>query len=111
MDVTRNVILDLLPLYLADEVSEDSRILVSKYLEVDMELAQVVKEKMTAGLLEDFPAPMSSDRELEVYREAKRLMFWRTVIGAGLVAFVIFAFIITVLIVGAVTVLQSSGGF
>jgi hypothetical protein len=39
MEITRNVILDLLPLYLADEVSDDTRLLVEKYLETNPELA------------------------------------------------------------------------
>ena len=111
MDVTRNVILDLLPLYLADEVSEDSRVLVTKYLEVDMELAQLVKQRMTADLLDDFPAPISSDRELEVYREAKRLMLWRTVIIGGLVTLG-FVTILILAVIGAVLfTIQSSSAF
>ena len=90
MEVTRNVILDLLPLYLADEVSEDTRILVNKYLEVDMELAEIAKQKLNDHLLRDFPAPNASDRELQLYREAKNLMFWRTVIIAAVITFALF---------------------
>lgn len=108
MDVTRDVILDLLPLYLADEVSEDSRILVSKYLEVDMEMAQLVKDRLTSGLLEDFPAPMTSDRELEVYREAKRLMFWRTVIMTGIVTIGVVTIMLGIL---AAVILTTSSAF
>ena len=33
MEITRDIILDLLPLYLADELSEDSKQLVNLYLQ------------------------------------------------------------------------------
>ena len=41
MEITRNVIEDLLPLYLADEASADTRMLVGEYLKTDPELADV----------------------------------------------------------------------
>ena len=44
MDISRNVIIDLLPLYLADEVSPETRNLIDKYLETDPELAQLAQE-------------------------------------------------------------------
>ncbi len=93
MEITRNVILDLLPLYLANEVSEDTRILVNKYLEVDMELAELAKQQISQTLEDDFPVPVTSDRELEIYLETKRIMFRRTVVIASL-AFAFFTIII-----------------
>ena len=94
MEITRNVILDLLPLYLADEASEDTRILVNKYLEVDMELAEITKKELTKNLANDFPAPLTSDRQLEIYLEAKRLMFRRTVVIAGVATFALLTLIL-----------------
>lgn len=44
MNVTRDVILDLLPLYLADEASPATRALVDAYLATDPELARRVRE-------------------------------------------------------------------
>ena len=88
MEITRNVILDLLPLYLADEVSADTRALVEKYLETDPELANVAKESAAMELPEDIPIPLSKEDQMEAYKEAKRLLLQRTVIWAGLIAFV-----------------------
>jgi anti-sigma factor RsiW len=87
MEITRNVILDLLPLYLADEVSADTRALVEKYLETDPELANVAKESAAMELPEDIPIPLSKEDQMEAYKEAKRLLFQRTIIWAGLIAF------------------------
>jgi anti-sigma factor RsiW len=87
MEITRNVILDLMPLYLADEVSADTRALVEEYLETDPELAKIAKQSAAMELPEDIPAPLTEDDKMEAYKEAKRLLFRRTVIWAGLLAF------------------------
>jgi anti-sigma factor RsiW len=87
MEITRNVILDLLPLYLADEVSVDSRILVEKFLETDPELAQAAKISAKMRLQEEVPVPISKEDEMEAYKEAKRMLLQRTVTWAGLIAF------------------------
>jgi hypothetical protein len=87
MEITRNVILDLLPLYLADEVSADTRALVEEYLKTDPELAKVARESAAMEFPEDIPIPLSKEDQMEAYEEAKRLLFKRTLIWAGLIAF------------------------
>lgn len=86
MEITRNVILDLLPLYLADEVSVDTRALVEKYLETDPELAKVAKQSVAMELPGDVPIPLTKEDEMEAYRKAKRLVFLGSVILAVLIA-------------------------
>jgi anti-sigma factor RsiW len=86
MEVTRNVILDLLPLYLADEASADTRALVEKYLETDPELANIAKQSAAMELPRDIPIPLTKEDEMEAYRKTKRLMFLGTVILAVLIA-------------------------
>ena len=49
-EVTKDVILDLLPLYLAGEVSAETAALVKKHLESDPELAETAKEMAKAEL-------------------------------------------------------------
>jgi len=91
MEITKNVILDLLPLYLADEVSADTRVLVDEYLESDSELANVVKRSTAMELPEDIPIPLKKERQMETYKEAQRLILQRTVIWGAVVAFAILA--------------------
>ena len=88
MEITRNVILDLLPLYWADEVSADTRTLVEKYLETDPELANVAKQPAAMELPGDIPVPLTKEDEMEAYRKAKRLMFLGTIILALLMSFI-----------------------
>jgi hypothetical protein len=78
MEITRNVILDLLPLFLADEVSADTRTLVTEYLETDPELADIATQTETMELPEDIPIPLTKEDKMEAYREAKRFIFLRT---------------------------------
>jgi anti-sigma factor RsiW len=80
MEVTRNVILDLLPLYLADEVSADTRALVAKHLEDDPELARAAQEMLGSVSSRDVPVPLTKEAGMEAYLEAKRLQYRRTVL-------------------------------
>jgi hypothetical protein len=86
MEVTRNVILDLLPLYLADEASADSRVLVESFLDTDPELAELAKRPELAELPDDIPISLTKEDKMDAYREAKRLMFLRTVILATIIS-------------------------
>lgn len=89
MEITRNVILDLLPLYLADEVSADSRTLIEEFLTTDSELANVVKRSSELELQRNIPAPLKEEDEMEAYKEAKRLMTQRTIFLAALISVVV----------------------
>ena len=91
MEVTRNVILDLLPLYMANEVSADTRALVETYLQTDPELANVAKQLVAMEIPGEIPVPLTEEGQMETYREAKRLMSQRTIVLAGLIAFGILA--------------------
>lgn len=63
-ELTRDVILDLLPLYLAGEVSEDTTALIKEYLEAHPELAETAKEMAKANSLNKVPIPFGKRRPL-----------------------------------------------
>jgi hypothetical protein len=79
MEITRNVILDLLPLYLAGEVSADTRALIEKYLETDPELAKIAKPSAAMEFPEDIPIPLTKENEMEAYKKSKQLILLGTV--------------------------------
>jgi anti-sigma factor RsiW len=93
MEVTRNVVLDLLPLYLADEVSADTRTLVEKYLETDPELANIAEQSVAMKVPEDIPIPLAKEDRMEAYREAKRILLLRTVVLAVVISLVLLALV------------------
>lgn len=91
MEITRNVILDLLPMYLANEVSSDTRELINKFLKTDPELANVVKHSKEKKILTDIPVPIKQEDELKTFRKAKMLILLHTLIIAGVISISIIA--------------------
>jgi len=89
-EITKDVILDLLPLYLAGEVSEDTTALVKKYLESDSELADIAKEMAKADSLGKVPIPFKKETAMETYQEAKK---WMTIRVLGIAAVIGMVFI------------------
>ncbi|HEX8162728.1 MAG TPA: hypothetical protein VF538_12725 [Pyrinomonadaceae bacterium] len=77
MNVTREVIIDLLPAYLAGEASSDTRALVEEYLERDPEFARSVRrqsaQEFDAAALPDLPPGL----ELKSLRRTRRLLGWQ----------------------------------
>jgi len=68
MTVTRDVILDLLPLYFAGQVSNDTKTLVDEFLQTDPDFARMSKQFDT--LLQDRGTP--SDRDVTERRAFER---------------------------------------
>jgi len=85
MSVTRDVILDLLPLYLSDEASNDSRALVAEHLDNDPELARLATQ-WKDRLPEPPPAPVNPDAQAIAYQEAKRQIANRVITLAIVIA-------------------------
>jgi len=82
-EVSKEVILDLLPLYLAGEVSPETMTLVKEFLESDPELAETAKEMAKADSLGKVPIPFRKEAAMETYDEAKK---WMTIRVLGIVA-------------------------
>lgn len=86
MNVTREVILDLLPVYLAGEASPDTRRLVEEYLEQDPALAETVRsqpplEKLGPAAV----SPLPPDIELRSLRRTRSMIAWqRRLFGFGI---------------------------
>jgi hypothetical protein len=86
MTVPRDVILDLLPLYLADEASPATRELVENYLKQDPALAQRVREQRGGLVLPETAGP-PPELELRSLRRTRRMLTWqRWMFGLGLSA-------------------------
>ena len=85
MAITRDVILDLLPLYLSDEASPDTRSLIEEHLKTDPDLARLAtqwKDRLPEGP----PAPVNPDAEALAYQEAKRQIANRVITLAAFIA-------------------------
>ena len=85
MNVTREVILDLLPLYVADEASPATRELVEEYLKGDPALAERVRVLGAEGLVPRAVGDPPPEVELEALRRARKVLGWqRWLFGLGL---------------------------
>lgn len=89
MEITRNIILDLLPLFLAGEASQDTQDLVNQFLEADPDLAEMAKRAAVLDQLEEIPPPLRKDQQMEAYKEAQRAILQRTIIIGAVIAFVV----------------------
>jgi anti-sigma factor RsiW len=85
MNVTRDVVTDLLPLYLAGEASAGTRALLEDYLRENPEFAATVREaaRRGAALLDAAPAgPPSHDHEKATLERVRRFNRRRTLLLA-----------------------------
>lgn len=79
MKVTRDVINDLMPLYLADEASTDTRALVEEFLRQDQDLARTV-DALRAKPLPELPIALRPTQEKEILIMTKRLLRLRGIL-------------------------------
>jgi hypothetical protein len=77
MNVAREVILDLLPVYLAGEASPATCALIDEYLKQDLELAQYVRDSSVQKLANLAQRPLSPDIELRSLHRARALIGWQ----------------------------------
>jgi hypothetical protein len=77
MNVTREVIIDLWPLYESGEASSATRRLVEEYLKQDAEFARLIHEPIQRSLKADALPPLRPERELQTLRRTKQLVWLR----------------------------------
>ena len=74
MNITRDIIIDLWPVYLSGEASTDTRALVEEFLQQDTELARLLQEQSQAELLKSAIPSLPPDREAQALNRTKRLL-------------------------------------
>ncbi len=73
MNVSRDVILDLLPLVVADEASEDTTALVEQFLATDPALVKLAEE-MKSHILIKLPNILQKEIEMQTFEETKNML-------------------------------------
>ena len=79
MEVKREMVIDLLPLYLADEVSAETRAMIDEYLKQDEELRKMVQDTKLAEFKTEIPVPLNKEGMMEAYREARKYAYLKSV--------------------------------
>ena len=90
MEISRHVILDLLPVYVAGEASEDPRRLVETELAADSRLAAAARDLRSVTTEMEASMPINTDLQLAAFQEAKRLQLRTTMIWAGIIGLSMF---------------------
>jgi anti-sigma factor RsiW len=89
MNVTQEVIVDLLPVYLSGEASPATRSLVEEFLKQDAEFAQRIRRQWAESFAKLAPSAPPPELELRSFRRARRLLHiqkWLLGIGIGFFA-------------------------
>ena len=85
MSVPKEVILDLLPVYLAGEASPATRAWLEEYLAKDPELAEQVRRQWSAGSAEAAAPVLPPDLELRAFGRTRRILaLQRWLFGLGM---------------------------
>jgi hypothetical protein len=74
MNITREVISDLWPVYASGEASADTRALVEAFLRQDPEFAELLRGRGEEALLRQDVPRIPPDREAQALRRTKRLL-------------------------------------
>jgi predicted anti-sigma-YlaC factor YlaD len=85
MNVTREVILDLLPVYLSGEASPATSSLVEEYMKQDKDLAQQIRERWAENFAKAAPSLLPPDLELKTLHRTRNILGWqRWLFGLGI---------------------------
>jgi len=83
MTITRDIVLDLLPLYLSGEASRDTCTLMDAYLADHPDIEAIIRRAQP--LIPDESPPVAPDLEMEVLRRTKRLQLLQSwVLGCAI---------------------------
>jgi len=88
MKITGSVIEDLMPMYLANEVSDDTRILIDEYLKSYPKLAEKYRQ-LDISLTNNIEIPLNKEDQLQAFIKAKKLQTIR-ILGLAVISSVVF---------------------
>jgi hypothetical protein len=94
MKITRDVITDLLPVYLGGEASEDTRDLVQAFLKEDPEFARLLETGQDTYLPND-QLDLPKEKEMETLNRTRTLIHKRTLFIGFAIFFTCLAFAFT----------------
>lgn len=78
MKITRNVIVDLLPVYFSGEASDDTKILVEQYFKHNPEFASQAKASTEEIIPNNVPITLTEEDEMDTLSKTKKNLKWRS---------------------------------
>ena len=85
MEINKNIILDLLPIYLSNEASSETKELVEKYLAENKDIARIVQiQRESLNISSKIQVPLSRDHQITAYKKS-RIQIALTIVFAAMV--------------------------
>jgi len=85
MEINKNIILDLLPIYLSNEASSETKELVEKYLAENKDIERIVQiQRESLNISSKIPVPLSRDHQITAYKKS-RIQIALTIVFAAMV--------------------------
>ncbi|MEP7135195.1 MAG: hypothetical protein ABI904_09710 [Chloroflexota bacterium] len=88
MKITRDIITDLLPVYLAGEASDDTCKLIDEFLKQDPDFAKLIAEQETP--LAESPTIILKENEMQTLEKTKKLLWQRSMYMGFAIFFTLF---------------------
>ena len=107
MNVTRDVILDLLPLCHAGEASDDTRDLVAAFAAEDPEIARLLTAA-PATALPDTLDDLDKETEMKTLEKTKSYLKWQTILLGG-ATFLTFGVVLLLALIPAILIFSPAG--
>lgn len=92
MKITENIITDLIPLYLSDECSDDTKRAVTEYLAAHPDFAEKVRSISNADLPNEFAVKLTVNDEMRSLLRTQQLIRRKTYLMAGAIFFSLLPF-------------------
>ena len=72
MNIDKNIIMDLLPSYLSNEASPETRALVEKFLAENEDIARIVQmQKDSLHISSGIPVPLTREHQISAYKRSR----------------------------------------
>jgi predicted anti-sigma-YlaC factor YlaD len=71
MKIDKNIIMDLLPTYLANEASPETRAMVEEYLAENPDMARLVQMQKDSLRVPGIPVPLTRNHQISAYKRSR----------------------------------------
>ena len=88
-NIPKNLIIDVIPAYLADDVSDETRTIVEKFAAQDKEIAEMLKDDLSGKVIDKSYMIPSEQLEFETISRAKRSLRRKMILVAIVTASVL----------------------
>ena len=80
MNITKDIVIDLLPLFFSGECSSDTKRLVTEFLAANPDFEQQVRASSESPLPKGIPPQLRKEDEMNALARTQRMLKWRSIL-------------------------------